>query len=51
MNDSFCSDDSMELEERKPVDIFENIEEKLFQILENEDVRDVVDLNEKFLAQ
>ena len=51
MNDSFCSDEEMELEDRKPVDIFENIEEKLFWIIENEDVRDVVDLNEKFLAQ
>jgi hypothetical protein len=30
MNDSFCSDEEMELEERKAVDIFENIEEKLF---------------------
>ena len=30
MNDSFCSDEDMELEDRKPVDIFENIEEKLF---------------------
>ena len=30
MNDSFCSDEEMELEEIKLVDIFENIEEKLF---------------------
>ena len=51
MNDSFCSDEEIELEERKAVDLFENIEEKLFQIIENEDVCDVVELNEKFLAQ
>ena len=30
---------------------FQDMEEKLFEIIENEDVTDVVDLNEKFLSQ
>jgi hypothetical protein len=30
---------------------FENIQEKLFQIIESEDVCDAFDLNEKFLSQ
>ena len=30
---------------------FENIEEKFFEIIENEDVCDAFDLNEKFLSQ
>lgn len=29
---------------------FENIQEKLFEIIEKEEVEDVVDLNEKFLS-
>ena len=29
---------------------FENIQEKLFEIIESEEVEDVVDLNEKFLS-
>lgn len=29
---------------------FENMEDQLFDIIENEDVTDVVDLNEKFLS-
>lgn len=33
------------------VNVFENMQEKLFDILENEEVEDVVDLNEKFLSQ
>lgn len=33
------------------VNVFENMQEKLFEILENEEVVDVVDLNEKFLSQ
>lgn len=28
-----------------------NIQEKLFEIIENEEINDVVDLNEKFLSQ
>lgn len=32
------------------VNMFENIQEKIFDILENEEVEDVVDLNEKFLS-
>jgi hypothetical protein len=31
-------------------DAFENIQEKLFQIIESEDVCDAFDLNEKFLS-
>lgn len=31
--------------------MFENIQEKLFDILENEEVEDVFDLNEKLLSQ
>lgn len=33
------------------VNAFENMQEKIFEILENEEVEDVVDLNEKFLSQ
>lgn len=33
------------------VNVFENIQEKLFDILENEEVEDVFDLNEKLLSQ
>lgn len=33
------------------VNAFENIQEKLFEIIEGEDVEDVIDLNEKFLVQ
>ena len=33
------------------VNVFENIQEKFFDILENEEVEDVFDLNEKFLSQ
>lgn len=33
------------------MNVFENMQEKLFDILENEEVEDVVDLNEKFLSQ
>ena len=33
------------------VNVFENIQEKFYDILENEEVEDVTDLNEKFLSQ
>ena len=33
------------------VNVFENMQEKIFDILENEEVEDVLDLNEKFLSQ
>lgn len=32
------------------VNAFENIQEKLFEIIENEEVEDCIDLNEKFLS-
>lgn len=37
--------------QRDNVDAFQNIQEKLFEIMDNEEVEDVVDLNEKFLSQ
>lgn len=36
---------------RENVDAFQNIQEKLFEIMDNEEVEDVIDLNEKFLSQ
>lgn len=44
-------DESEDSEQFTNVNVFENMQEKLFEILENEEVVDVVDLNEKFLSQ
>tara|TARA_B110000285_G_scaffold89397_1_gene102514 strand:- start:456 stop:617 length:162 start_codon:yes stop_codon:yes gene_type:complete len=38
-------------DEKENQNTFANVQEKLFDILDNEDVEDVVDLNQKFLAQ
>ena len=46
------SNDSFEKESQMTnVNAFENIQEKLFEIIEGEEVEDVIDLNEKFLVQ
>ena len=45
-NDSFDNQS-----QRENVNAFENIQEKLFEIIESEEVEDVIDLNEKFLSQ
>ena len=45
--DSFKDDDS----DKENAGTFATMQEKLFEILDNEDVEDVVDLNEKFLSQ
>ena len=37
--------------QQENVNAFENIQEKLFEIIEGEEVEDVIDLNEKFLVQ
>lgn len=37
--------------QRENVNAFANIQEKLFEIIESEEVEDVIDLNEKFLSQ
>ena len=42
--------DDSDSEEQQNVNVFENIQEKFFDILENEEVEDVVDLNGKFLS-
>lgn len=36
--------------QRENLNPFENIQEKLFEIIEGEEVEDVIDLNEKFLV-
>ena len=45
--DSFREDDS----DKENAGTFATMQEKLYEILDNEDVEDVVDLNEKFLSQ
>lgn len=45
------SNDSYKESEQENVNAFENIQEKLFEIIEGEEVEDVIDLNEKFLVQ
>ena len=47
-NDSFAGKSGRGGESLNP---FENIQEKLFEIIEGEEVEDVIDLNEKFLVQ
>lgn len=44
-------DEESDDDEKENVNTFANVQEKLFDILDNEDVEDVVDLNQKFLAQ
>jgi len=44
------SEEDDQSEEGQNVNAFQNIQEKLFEIIENEEVEDVVDLNEKFLS-
>ena len=44
--DSFDDNES----ERENVNVFESLQEQLFEIIESEEVEDVVDLNEKFLS-
>lgn len=39
-----------EKDEDKKIEGLINIEDKLFEIIDNEDVQDVLDLNEKFLS-
>ena len=41
---------SLDYEYGFKVNAFENIQEKLFEIIEGEEVEDVIDLNEKFLV-
>ena len=38
-------------DEKENFNAFANMQEKLFEIIESEEVEDVVDLNQKFLAQ
>jgi len=38
-------------DEKENFNAFDNMQEKLFEIIDTEDVADVVDLNQKFLAQ
>lgn len=38
-------------DEKENQNAFANMQEKLFEIIDNEEVEDVVDLNQKFLAQ
>lgn len=46
------SNESLDREtQQENVNAFENIQEKLFEIIEGEEVEDVIDLNEKFLVQ
>ena len=45
-NDSFDK-----MSQSQNLNAFENIQEKLFEIIEGEEVEDVIDLNEKFLVQ
>lgn len=47
--DEARSEESFE-SRKENVNAFENIQEKLFEIIESEEVEDVVDLNEKFLS-
>lgn len=45
------SNDSFDKESQQDnLNAFENIQEKLFEIIEGEEVEDVIDLNEKFLV-
>jgi hypothetical protein len=37
-------------DEKENQNAFANMQEKLFEIIDNEEVEDVVDLNQKFLA-
>ena len=45
------SNDSFENEAQGIVDQFEDMQDRLLDIIENDDVQDAVDLNEKFLSQ
>jgi len=46
-NESYEDED----DEKENFNAFDNMQEKLFEIIDTEDVADVVDLNQKFLAQ
>ena len=47
--DSFLEEQSSKPSEG--VQVYENMQDKLFDIIENEEVEDCVDLNEKSLSQ
>lgn len=49
--DTRSNDSSDNQSQRENVNAFANIQEKLFEIIESEEVEDVIDLNEKFLSQ
>ena len=47
--DSFLNEQSEK--ENEGHQVYENMQDRLFDIIENEEVEDCVDLNEKFLSQ
>ena len=50
--DTRSNDDSFaDKSQRENLNAFENIQEKLFETIEGEEVEDVIDINEKFLVQ
>ena len=53
-DDGLSMDSFMDEQSSKPsegIQVYENMQDKLFDIIENEQVEDCVDLNEKFLSQ